>query len=103
MTTATANNTRAALETAEEISTQINYATSLLNTFIDQWENLKRAAATDRESNNFYRLTLEFERVSVRVENLLNMTDDLLKDTDGKGQVVIHTLMEGLKNETTEY
>lgn len=97
MTTATANNTRAALETAEDISTQLTYATSLLSTFIDQWEDLKKAAAADRESSNFYRLTLEFERVSGRVENLLNMTDDLLRDTNEKDQVVINALMEGLK------
>jgi len=97
MTTATANNTRAALETAEDISTQLTYATSLLNTFIDQWEDLKKAAAADRESSNYYRLTLEFERVSGRVENLLNMTDDLLRNTNEKDQVVIYALMEGLK------
>lgn len=97
MTTATANNTRAALETAEDISTQLTYATSLLNTFIDQWEDLKKAAAADRESQDFYRLTLEFERVSGRVENLLNMTDDLLRDTNEKDQAVIHALMEDLK------
>lgn len=97
MTTATANNTRAALETAEDISTQLTYATSLLSTFIDQWEDLKKAAAADRESSNYYRLTLEFERVSGRVENLLNMTDDLLRDTNEKDQVVINALMEGLK------
>lgn len=97
MTTATANNTRAALETAEDISTQLTYATSLLSTFIDQWEDLKKAAAADRESSNYYRLTLEFERVSGRVENLLNMTDDLLRNTNEKDQVVIYALMEGLK------
>lgn len=97
MTTATANNTRAALETAEDISTQLTYATSLLSTFIDQWEDLKKAAAADRESSNYYRLTLEFERVSGRVENLLNMTDDLLRNTNEKDQVVINALMEGLK------
>lgn len=97
MTTATVNDTRAALETAEDISTQLTYATSLLNTFIDQWEDLKKAAAADRESSNHYRLTLEFERVSGRVENLLNMTDDLLRNTNEKDQVVIYALMEGLK------
>lgn len=97
MTTATANNTRAALETAEDISTQLHYATSLLSTFIDQWDDLNKAAAADRESKDFYRLTLEFERVSGRVEDLLNMTDDLLRDTNEKEQVVINALMEGLK------
>ena len=97
MTTLTDNNTRAALETAEDISTQLHYATSLLNTFIDQWEDLKKAAAADRESSNYYRLTLEFERVSGRVENLLNMTDDLLRNTNEKDQVIIHALMEDLK------
>ena len=93
MTTLTDNDTRAALETAEDISTQLHYATSLLNTFIDQWDDLKRAAAKDRETGHFYRLTLEFERVSGRVENLLNMTDDLLKDTDEKDKTIIRELM----------
>lgn len=93
METTTKTNTRAALETAEDISTQLHYATSLLSTFIDQWEDLKRAAAKDRETDHFYRLTLEFERVSGRVESLLNMTDDLLRDTNEKDQTIIRGLM----------
>lgn len=93
MITTIKNDTKTTIETAEDISTQLHYATSLLNTFIDQWDDLKKAAAKDRETDHFYRLTLEFERVSGRVENLLIMTDDLLKDTDEKDQTIIRELM----------
>lgn len=50
MTTATAatDTTRATIRTAEDVGTKLDYTTSLLNTFIDQWEDLKKAAETDR-------------------------------------------------------
>lgn len=98
MTTATENKVQEAVKIAEDTSDQLHYTTALLNTFIDQWDDLKRAAEDDRKDGDFWRLTSEFERVNGRIENLLNLTDDILRKMNKNGQSVINTLMELEKN-----
>ena len=94
--TAATDTTRATIRTAEDVGTKLDYTTSLLNTFIDQWDDLKRAAETDRNSSDQWRLFHEFERVSGRMENLLNLTDELLNEIKRQDETIIRALMKDL-------
>jgi hypothetical protein len=100
MTTTTENKATSALRTAENASMNLEYVTSLLSGFNDQWGDLKQIAKLDREEKNPWRLVSEFERVSGRVEVLLNLTDQLLQEVDEKNKSVIDALMDLQKEKT---
>ena len=94
MTTATENHVTNAIRTAENVSNKTDYAKSLLNTFIDQWDSLKRASEQDQ-----WRLVHEFERVHGRMVDLLNLTDELLDEIKQQDEAVIQELMAKQRTE----
>lgn len=99
MTTATENYTTKAIRTAENVSVKADYAKSLLSTFIDQWDDLKRATEEDRKDGDQWRLVHEFERVHGRMVDLLNLTDELLDEIKQQDEAIIQELMTGQRTE----
>jgi hypothetical protein len=97
--TAPTNKTKEIFRVSKEIEKKIGHTQTLLSSLMDQLYDLNDAAESDRKDGESSYLLFKVECISERMENLFDLTDELLSETMQKQHAFTRSLREDIQQQ----